>query len=126
MDFSMFNFGFMTNYNIATSNTRHFNFNHRVSLQKEKQTTDDCGTITSSWEEIAKVWAKIEPISFTQNFSRMKNDVEITHKISIRYRNDTKDVKKIIFNDREFYVISSICPEENYELLIFDVKEQNS
>ena len=122
----MFNVNFMTNYNITTNNTMHFNFNHRVSLQKETQTTDDCGIITSSWEEIAKVWAKIEPLSFTQNFSRMKNDIEITHKICIRYRDDAKSAKKIIFNDRAFEVISSICPEENYELLIFNVKEQNS
>ena len=122
----MFNFGFMTNYNITTSNTMHFNFNHRVSLQKETQTTDDFGTIASSWEEIAKVWAKIEPISFTQNFSRMKDDVEITHKISIRYRDDAKGAKKIIFNEREFEIMSSICPEEKYELLVFNVKEQNS
>lgn len=101
-----------------------FNFNHRVSLQKEVQKTGDYGEIISSFEEIAQVWADIVPKKTTQNFSTMKHNVDITHEIEIRYREDAKDSKKIIFGKREFDVLSAYCENEEYEILIFEVKEK--
>ena len=101
-----------------------FNFNHRVVLQKEKQVDSFTNSgIDVNFEIIAEVWANIVPIQQKQNFARMKNDVEISHNVIIRYREDAKECRRMIFNKRVFNVISVICPEENYNILLFNVKE---
>ena len=100
-----------------------FNFNHRVVLQKKIQTEGEYGETNSDVDIIAEVWANIEPIKIKQNFLQMKNDIEISHIITIRYREDAKECKQIIFNDRVFDVIGIINPDENCDTLEFQVKE---
>ena len=96
--------------------------NHRVLLKKEEQGDNDNG-LNTKFSIIAEVWAKIEPIAVKQNFFRMKIDQEISHIITIRYREDAKCCKKIAFNDRVFDVLGVICPDEQYDWLVFNVKE---
>lgn len=100
-----------------------FDFNHRIILQKEEQISGECGEVDSNFENIAEVWANIEPISLRQNFSQMKRDTEVSHIITICYREDAKNCKKIIFKNRCFEVLGFICPKENYNFLTFNVKE---
>lgn len=100
-----------------------FNFNHRVVLQKNTQTEGEYGEINNYIDIIAEVWANIEPVKIKQNFLQMKNDVEISHIITIRYREDAKQCKTIIYNNRVFEVIGVISPDEKYNTLEFQVKE---
>ncbi len=107
-------------FNMSENN---FNFNHRVELQKEVQSEGEFGEINYSFEKIATVWANIMPISYKQNFSKMKHETEITHLIEIRYTKKAFECKKILFNNRLFLVLNVVCPEENYEKIVFNVKE---
>ena len=102
---------------------KNFNFNHRVILVKEHQDSGSCGEIDNKFEVIAEVWANISPINAKQNFSRMKEDKEITHIITIRYREDARKCERILFRDRCFDVVGAICPKENYKVLLFNVNE---
>lgn len=103
-----------------------FDLNHRVVLQREKRDNGNDGyhdDYDDRFENITEVWANIKPITIKQNFSRMKNDAEISHIITIRYRKDAKDCKRVIFNSRVFDVLGMFCPDENYKFLVFNAKE---
>jgi len=104
-------------------NENKFNYNHRIELQKEVQQEGEFGEINVSFETIKRVWANIKPITGNQNFSKMKQEVDITHYIETRYLKDGLNCKKIIFKNRTFNVISIICPDEKNEKLLFNVKE---
>jgi SPP1 family predicted phage head-tail adaptor len=103
--------------------SNYFSFNHRVFLQKENQISGEFGEIDSKFENIAEVWANIKPVDSKQVFSRMKNDIEISHVITIRYRDDAKNCKRIVFNNRYFDVFGVVCPNEERDFLVFNVKE---
>ena len=100
-----------------------FNFNHRVVLQREVQANDEFGGITNSFEQIAEVWSKITPIKSLQNFSKMKEEIETTHIIEVRYDEKYRECKRIIFGNRTFDVIGFYSKDENYEIIIFNAKE---
>lgn len=102
-----------------------FDLNHRVVLQREKcnDGNNNCDNYDDRFENIIEVWANIKPITIKQNFSRMRNDAEISHTITIRYCEDVKDCKRIVFNSRVFDVLGVFCPEENYQFLVFNAKE---
>ena len=100
-----------------------FNFNHRVYLKKYNQENGQYGETNTELEPICEVWANIEPISLKQNYSRMKDGSEITHNITIRYFEEAKECKKIIFGNREFNVVGYINPYENCHILVFNCKE---
>jgi len=102
---------------------KNFNFNHRIILYKENQQEGNFGEITYNFEKIKEVWAKITPININQNFSKMKQETEISHIIEIRYFKEAKECKKIIFGKREFFVLGVICKNEDYEYLTFNVRE---
>ena len=99
------------------------NFNHRICLYKINQIIGEFGETSTNFEEIANVWSKIIPLQSTQNFDTFKQNIEITHSIYIRYFEEAKECKKIVFNNRNFEVLGVVCPEEDYNLLLFKVKE---
>ena len=103
------------------SNT--FNFNHRIELQKETQTSGDIGEILSQYTTIKSVWGNISPCGAEKNYNRLKDDLEFSHTITIRYFEEAKQTKRILFGDRVFNVVSIICPNEEKKLLVITAKE---
>ena len=100
-----------------------FNFNHRITFQKELQTSGEFGEIVSTWENIKTLWAKLEPSSYNQNIARMKNDVEVSYTIVVRFDKELKGCKRILFGGRIFKVLSVMCLNENREILTFFASE---
>ena len=100
-----------------------FNFNHRIVLQREIQNENEFGGITNKFENIAEVWGKITPLCSTTTFSRMKEEVENTHIVEVRYVKEYKKCKKIIFGEREFQITGFYSPNETCETLVFNVRE---
>ena len=85
------------------ANREFFNFNHRITFQKEVQTSGEFGEIVSSWADVKTVWAKIEPSGYNQNTSRMKTDVEVSYTIIVRFDEELKGCKRILFGERVFW-----------------------
>ena len=105
------------------TNREFFNFNHRITFQKEVQTSGEFGEIVSSWADVKTVWAKIEPSGYNQNTSRMKNDVEVSYTIVVRFDEELKGCKRILFGERVFKVLSAMCMNESREFLTFFASE---
>ena len=60
---------------------------HRVLIQRQVHTQDpETGANITTWEEVATVWASIEPLSAREFIQSQATQSEITARITIRYR----------------------------------------
>ncbi|WP_149683754.1 phage head closure protein [Alkalithermobacter thermoalcaliphilus] len=100
--------------------------NKRIKIMKFKGIPDGAGgyfddwKIEEGWEEVATVWAAIEPLRGREFFQAQQAQAEVTHKVTIRYRKDVDKSQIIKYADRRLdidYIIN--IDEENKYLEIF-------
>lgn len=111
----------MTKKNTASS------LRHRVTLQQEVQTADGAGGYVRSWEDVADLWADISSINLRsygqEKFFAGKIQAEITHKITIRYREGITAAMRLLFGSSIFNIRSVFNRYENNEILELLVEE---
>ena len=98
-------------------------FNTRITLQKQQQIIGENGNTITNFNDIKQVWCSMSIIDAGQNFSRMKNDIEIVYHIAIRYFNDASLTKRIIYKNRIFSVISYLYDDREGDVITFKAKE---
>lgn len=92
-------------------------FRHRITFQREREVPDDSHGHTSLWDDVATVWAKVEPVSGNEFYYAMQLKNAITHKITVRYRNDITDLLRIIFEKRIMKIESLINIQEREKFI---------
>ena len=87
---------------------------HRVLLQKPVEVQNsDTGAITTTWEDVATVWAAIEPISVRELLSAQITNSKINVKVTTRYRNDIDYSYRIYHAYKNlYYNIEGILPDK--------------
>ena len=93
---------------------------HTISIQEETSTPDSQGGFTLEWNDISSmdaVPAAIWPLSAKESLDAMKLELQITHKIRIRYRSGITTKDRIKFGTRIFNIVSLINLEERNEQL---------
>lgn len=113
----------MSNKQIKILNNNPLDFNTRITLQRQQQSICENGNTITTFENIKSVWCSITAIETGQNFSRMKNDVETIYEIAIRYFDEAKLTKKILYGDRTFNVLSCLCQDDLKSIITFKAKE---
>ena len=98
---------------------------HRVTLQEYKEVVDQYGTpIDQGWQDIATVWASVEPIQGREYIQLQNTQSELTTRIRIRYRPGIKAAMRVLYNDRIFEIVGPpIDPEERHLELQLMCKE---
>ena len=81
---------------------------HRITFQSEKKTADGYKGHTSTWDNVAIVWAKVEPVSGREYYYSHQLKNAISHKITVRYRDDITEELRIIFEKRIMKIESLI------------------
>lgn len=76
----------------------------RIMIQQPDNTADDAGGVTKSWEDLAPVWAEVEPISASEVLQADSLRSEVTHRVTIRYRDDVTNAMRILFEGRVFNI----------------------
>lgn len=78
----------------------------RIRLQRRSAVPDTYGQAVEKWDDIATVWARVEPIAGREPFGQQqfvaKGDVRFT----IRFRNDLTPLDRIVYGEREYDVLS--------------------
>ena len=113
----------MINKQMQTNDNNPLSFNTRITLQKQQQIIGENGNTITNFNDIKQVWCSMSIIDAGQNFSRMKNDIEIIYYITIRYFNDASLTKRIIYKNRIFSVLSYIHNDRGGEIITFKAKE---
>lgn len=66
----------------------------------------------ATWNTYATVWAKIAPLSGRQAWAAQQFVSEVSHTITIRYRQDVQARHRIQFGGRNFEIKAVLNPEE--------------
>lgn len=95
---------------------------HTISIQEQTETDDGMGGFTLEWNDVANmtaVPAAIWPLSAKESLDAMKLELQVTHKIRIRYRSGITAKNRIKFGTRYFNIVSLINFEERNKTLDF-------
>lgn len=88
---------------------------HRITLQEYKEVLDEYKTpIDEGWEDVATVWASIEPIQGREYIQLQNTQSELTTRIRIRFRVGVKPSMRVLYGDRVFNIQSVIDFEERH------------
>src|SRR5262245_32357387 len=69
---------------------------HVVSLQQLVTTLDDAGAVSETWQEVAKVFAAIEPLSVREFIAAASLQSKASVRITIRHRDDIRADWRIV------------------------------
>jgi SPP1 family predicted phage head-tail adaptor len=85
---------------------------HQITVQEQSATNDGMGGETLTWSDLFKTRAAIWPTSSRERIDAMKQELQITHKIRIRYRSGMTSKNRVKFGSRIFNIISFLNPDE--------------
>ena len=88
---------------------------HTIAIQVETETSDGMGGFLLTWNDVSglsSVSAAIWPLTAKESLDAMKLELQVTHKIRIRYRSGITAKNRIKFGTRYFNIISLINFEE--------------
>lgn len=97
---------------------------HRILFQSGTKIEDEHQGHTIRWNDVAVVWAIVEPISGNEFYYSQQLKNTITHKITVRYRADINVEMRIIFEKRIMKIESMINLEEGNRFLLLRCEEE--
>lgn len=97
---------------------------HRVVLQSRATVVGDGGRKTTTYADIATVWASIEPQALDAEISADRLEFMVAFTITCHFSKDYLDTRRIGFGSRVFTVKSVLNPGETNEKLIFRAEEE--
>ena len=88
------------------------NLRHRITLQKPVIIRDSIGQELEGWQDVATVWASIEPLSGKEYFNAQQTNSEVSTKITIRYLESITPFMRVFFHKHTYNILSVINFEE--------------
>lgn len=90
---------------------------HRVILQRLSAGDDGYGGITEIWQEVAVLWAQVEPLRGNERYRAQAITAELSHKVTIRYRKNVVPQMRLVIGEQILNIQAVIDPEERHVLL---------
>ena len=99
--------------------------NKKITIQKLGDTVDDFGgVVEGAYQDLATVWASINPITGKEAFLSNTDFATVSHKIRIRYLAGVNASMRIVWNDRVFKIKYFINYQEANREVEFLCEEQ--
>lgn len=95
-----------------------------LSLQQATLTADGLGGHAESWSEVATVFGLVEPVSAATRFGADQSLETVTHRITVRFRDDLASGMRLTRGGRVFEVVSVHDPDETGRYLVCRAKEK--
>lgn len=92
--------------NVAAGDLR-----HRVLIQQQVTTRDEDGVQTTSWVDVATVWASVEPLSAREFIQSGQTQAAVTARITIRYRDGLVPTMRLVHRGQT-YNIAGLLPDK--------------
>lgn len=98
---------------------------HQVAIQARTRTSDGQGGATDTWATVTAgtVWAAIEPASGAEVFAAHQLQQRVTHKVTLRYRDEVTTANRLLYGTRVLNIRSVLNPEERQRYLVLLVEE---
>lgn len=85
--------------------------NKRITILKPSAEQDEYGEPIEGLTEVCKVWGAIEPLRGREYFAAQTENVDVTTRIRIRYRDDVDRTMVVRYKNIEFEVLHVLHPE---------------
>ena len=97
----------------------------RITIQKKSLKTDDYGDKTEGdWGDVCSVWACIDAIGAREFWEAQAAHGELTHRVTIRYREGITADMRILYGERKFDLVAPpVDQEERHRYLILKCRE---
>jgi len=86
---------------------------HRVTIQRQTVGHDSDGGRKVTWDDVATVWAAIEPLSARERLVADQVQSEVTARITIRYRDDVDATMRVKHGDDLYNIHGVIRDNES-------------
>lgn len=96
---------------------------HRITIQRLGCTRNEFGEPEDIWEDVVSLRASINPLSGRDFTAAMKEQAEVTHKVTIRYNPTVKVSMRARFGDRLFRILHIIDTWEQHREMTLICKE---
>ena len=96
----------------------------RLVLEQRIKTPDLSGGVAITWNEVASVWALLEPIGAAMRHLAQQSAKTITHRITIRHRTDLESGWRFRKGTRIFSIITIRDPDETGRYLVCRTEEE--
>lgn len=83
----------------------------RITLRVMVRTPDGGGGYTEAPQDIATVWAKVEPLEGREQLAAMQTGMQRPHRFTIRYRTDISGTTQVLY-DGDRYDVTSVIDVE--------------
>lgn len=84
---------------------------HKVTIQKPVSTQNpNTGAQTITWQEVAQVWASVEPLSVREFIAAKAGQSEVGARIVMRYRSGIDATMRILYRG-QIYNIEGVLPD---------------
>lgn len=95
-----------------------------LSLQQCARTGDELGGHTESWSEVAKLFGAVEPVSARAMFGAGQSLEDVTHRITVRHRDDLTSGMRFSWQARTFEILTVHDPDETGRYLVCRTREE--
>jgi SPP1 family predicted phage head-tail adaptor len=94
-----------------------------LSLQAVTAVADGLGGFGDEWTEVATVFGRIEPLAVASRFGADQNLETVTHRITLRHRQDVRSGMRFSRVGRTFEIVTVYDPDETGRYLVCRVRE---
>lgn len=98
-------------------------FRSELMLEMPVRTGDGMGGHVESWQEIAVVFALVEPRSARRRWAAGQVNSRVTHRVTLRSRADIATGHRFRRGSRALTILSAFDPDESARYLVCDVEE---
>ena len=101
-------------------------FRHELVLEAATPTPDGAGGHAVSWNEVAALFARIEPVSAASRFGADQTLESVTHRVTMRHRPGVASGMRFTRLGRAFEIITVHDPDETGRYLVCRVREEGT
>ena len=91
---------------------------HRVTIQSKSVTRNSFGDEVIAWVDLATLWAKVETLTGREFIEQAKAGAEVTHKITLRSRDDVAPTMQVVYETRLFEVAAVLRDNLNRSMTL--------
>ncbi|MBB4954488.1 SPP1 family predicted phage head-tail adaptor [Agrobacterium vitis] len=96
----------------------------RLTLQQPMDTFDGQGGVARNWQDVATLWAQVEPQSVSREEQGEAEIATVTHAITLRHRVDLARGWRLAKGSRIFTIRAWRDPDESQRFLVLDCAEE--
>jgi SPP1 family predicted phage head-tail adaptor len=95
-----------------------------LTIEQASPSPDGMGGFTETWTALATVFGRLEPVSARSTFGADQRLETVSHRITIRQRDDVSSGMRFVHKGRVFEIMTVRDPDETGRYLVCETREE--